>query len=301
MLAAVNLISTEFTHILRQNNYISAVGLTKDELIKIDLTSNTDVANTQQFENLVIKSTEDSIVRLKDIARVELGSETYENIALYKGKPSTYVAINLSPGSNPLSVAKRVKELLPDIESQLPSGLKVELPYDASEFIDDSINDVIKTLIEAVGIVLVVVFLCLGSLRAAIIPSIAVPLSLIGGAFIMLVMGFSLNLLTLLSLVLAIGLVVDDAIIIVENIHRHIVSGKSKKDAALIGAREMTGPIIAMTITLVAVYAPIGFMGGLIGSLFTEFAFTLAGAVVISGIVALTLSPMLASKVLKHY
>jgi multidrug efflux pump len=300
-LAAVNLTSTEITHILRQNNYISAVGQTKDELIKIDLTSNTDVANTQQFENLVIKSTEDSIVRLKDIARVELGSETYENIALYKGKPSTYVAINLSPGSNPLSVAKRVKELLPDIESQLPSGLKVELPYDASEFIDDSINDVIKTLIEAVGIVLVVVFLCLGSLRAAIIPSIAVPLSLIGGAFIMLVMGFSLNLLTLLSLVLAIGLVVDDAIIIVENIHRHIVSGKSKKDAALIGAREMTGPIIAMTITLVAVYAPIGFMGGLIGSLFTEFAFTLAGAVVISGIVALTLSPMLASKVLKPY
>ena len=300
-LAAVNLTSTDIAQTLRENNYISAVGQTKDEFIKINLTSNTDVANTKQFENLVIKSTEDSIVRLKDIARVELGSQTYENIALYKGKPSTYVAINISPGSNPLSVAERVKELLPDIESQLPSSLQVELPYDASEFIDDSINEVIKTLLEAVIIVLVVVFLCLGSLRAAIIPSIVVPLSLIGGAFIMLVLGFSLNLLTLLSLVLAIGLVVDDAIIIVENIHRHIVDGKSNKDAALIGAREMANPVIAMTITLVAVYAPIGFMGGLVGSLFTEFAFTLAGAVVISGIVALTLSPMLASKVLKPH
>jgi multidrug efflux pump len=300
-LAAVNLTSTDIAQTLRENNYISAVGQTKDEFIKINLTSNTDVASTEQFENLVIKSTADSIVRLKDIARVELGSQTYENIALYKGRPSTYVAINISPGSNPLSVAKRVKELLPDIESQLPSSLQVELPYDASEFIDDSINEVIKTLIEAIGIVLVIVFLCLGSLRAAIIPSIAVPLSLIGGAFVMLLFGFSLNLLTLLSLVLAIGLVVDDAIIIVENIHRHIVDGKSKKDAALIGAREMANPVIAMTITLVAVYAPIGFMGGLVGSLFTEFAFTLAGAVVISGIVALTLSPMLASKVLKPH
>ncbi|MFT7214854.1 MAG: multidrug efflux pump, partial [Granulosicoccus sp.] len=247
-LAAVNLTSTDIAQTLRQNNYISGVGQTKDEFIKINLTTNTDVANTEQFENLVIKSTEDTVVRLKDIARVELGSQTYENIALYKGKPSTYVAINLSPGANPLSVAERVKALLPDIESQLPSGLQVELPYDASEFIDDSINEVIKTLVEAVGIVLVIVFLCLGSLRAAIIPSIAVPLSLIGGAFIMFVLGFSLNLLTLLSLVLAIGLVVDDAIIIVENIHRHIVGGKSKKDAALIGAREMANPVIAMTI-----------------------------------------------------
>ncbi|MBA6355745.1 MULTISPECIES: efflux RND transporter permease subunit [unclassified Colwellia] len=300
-LAAVNLTSTEIVQTLRENNYLSGVGQTKGELIKISLTSNTDVSNTEQFKNLVIKSTEDTIIRLKDVARVELGSQTYENIALYKGKPSTYVAISLSPGSNPLSVAERVKELLPEIKSQLPSGLQVELPYDASEFIDDSINEVIKTLIEAIGIVLVIVFLCLGSLRAAIIPSLAVPLSLIGGAFIMLVLGFSLNLLTLLSLVLAIGLVVDDAIIIVENIHRHIVNGKSKKEAAIIGAREMASPIIAMTITLVAVYAPIGFMGGLVGSLFTEFAFTLAGAVVISGIIALTLSPMLASKVLKPH
>ncbi|GAA3963480.1 efflux RND transporter permease subunit [Allohahella marinimesophila] len=300
-LAAVDLTSTEVSQALLRNNYVSAVGQTKAEFIKVNLTSNTDVADTSQFENLVIKSTDDAIVRLKDIARVELGSQTYENIALYKGKPSTYVAINLAPGANPLDVAALVKDLLPDIESQLPQGLLVELPYDASAFIDDSINEVIKTLLEAVGIVLVIVFLCLGSLRAAIVPSVAVPLSLIGGAFIMLVLGFSLNLLTLLSLVLAIGLVVDDAIIIVENVHRHIVEGKSRKEAALAGAREMANPVIAMTITLVAVYAPIGFLGGLVGSLFTEFAFTLAGAVVISGIIALTLSPMLASKVLKPH
>ena len=176
-MAAVDLTSTEVSQALLRNNYVSAVGQTKAEFIKVNLTSNTDVADTSQFENLVIKSTDDAIVRLKDIARVELGSQTYENIALYKGKPSTYVAINLAPGANPLDVAKLVKDLLPDIKSQLPQGLSVDLPYDASAFIDDSINEVIKTLVEAVGIVLVIVFLCLGSLRAAIVPSVAVPLS----------------------------------------------------------------------------------------------------------------------------
>ncbi|MEP5175756.1 efflux RND transporter permease subunit, partial [Marinobacter alexandrii] len=215
--------------------------------------------------------------------------------------PATYVAIELAPGANPLTVAGLVKDSLPGIESQLPSGLNVRLAYDASDFIEDSINEVIKTLLEALVIVLVVVFLCLGSVRASIVPSVAVPLSLVGGAFIMLMFGFSLNLLTLLSMVLAIGLVVDDAIIVVENVHRHIEQGESRFDAAIKGAREMAVPIIAMTTTLVAVYAPIGFMGGLVGSLFTEFAFTLAGAVVISGIVALTLSPMLSGLVLKPH
>ena len=194
-----------------------------------------------------------------------------------------------------------IEQIILDIESQLPSGLNVRLAYDASDFIDDSINEVIRTLIEAMIIVLVVVFLCLGSVRASVVPSVAVPLSLIGGAFVMLMFGFSLNLLTLLSMVLAIGLVVDDAIIMVENVHRHIEQGESRFDAAINGAREMATPIIAMTTTLVAVYAPIGFMGGLVGSLFTEFAFTLAGTVVISGIVALTLSPMLSAKVLKPH
>ncbi|WP_203142691.1 efflux RND transporter permease subunit [Marinobacter mangrovi] len=300
-LAAVDMTPTDVVQILLKNNYQAAVGNTKGDLVQISLTSDTDIGSAEQFKNLVIKEDKGTLIRLGDIARVELGSESYENLALYKGKPSTYVAINLSPGANPLTVAGLVKGALPDIEAQLPEELKVELPYDASEFIDDSIKEVIQTLWEAVLIVLVVVFLCLGSLRAAIIPSVAVPLSIVGGAFVMLSLGYSLNLLTLLSMVLAIGLVVDDAIIVVENVHRHIEAGESRFDAALNGAREMATPIIAMTTTLVAVYAPIGFMGGLVGSLFTEFAFTLAGTVVISGIVALTLSPMLSGKVLKPH
>ncbi|WP_111494331.1 efflux RND transporter permease subunit [Marinobacter bohaiensis] len=300
-LAAIDMTPTEVVQVLVQNNYQAAVGNTKGDLVKISLTSDTDVGDPNQFRDLVIKEYEGSLIRLQDIARVELGSESYENLALYKGKPSTYVAIEMSPGANPLTVAELVKDELPGIEAQLPSELKVDLPYDASEFIEDSIDEVIQTLWEAVLIVLVVVFLCLGSLRAAIVPSVAVPLSIIGGAFIMLALGYSLNLLTLLSLVLAIGLVVDDAIIVVENVHRHIEEGETKFNAALNGAREMATPIIAMTTTLVAVYAPIGFMGGLVGALFTEFAFTLAGTVVISGIVALTLSPMLSGKVLKPH
>lgn len=300
-LAAVDLTASDIIRVLQQNNYQAAVGNTKGELVAVSLTSNTDVGDPDQFRGLVVKAAEGAQIRLGDIARVELGSQTYDQLALYQGRPSTYVAIELSPGANPLTVAGLVKDLLPDIESQLPSGLSVDLPYDASEFIEDSISEVITTLAEAVLIVLVVIFLTLGSLRAAIVPSVAVPLSLIGGAFVMLVMGFSLNLLTLLSMVLAIGLVVDDAIIMLENVHRHIEAGETRFQAALLGAREMATPVIAMTTTLVAVYAPIGFMGGLVGSLFTEFAFTLAGTVVISGIIALTLSPMLAGKVLKPH
>lgn len=300
-LAAVDLTPTEVAARLRANNYQAAVGNTKGQYVEVAMTSDTDVADPDQFGNLIVKNQDGTQIRLQDIAGVELGSETYDELALYKGQPATYVAIELAPGANPLTVAGLVKDELPEIESQLPSGLNVRLAYDASDFIDDSINEVIKTLVEAMIIVLVVVFLCLGSVRASVVPSIAVPLSLVGGAFIMLMFGFSLNLLTLLSMVLAIGLVVDDAIIMVENVHRHIEEGESKFEAALHGAREMAVPIIAMTTTLVAVYAPIGFMGGLIGSLFTEFAFTLAGTVVISGIVALTLSPMLSGMVLKPH
>ncbi|MDX1459258.1 MAG: efflux RND transporter permease subunit, partial [Marinobacter sp.] len=300
-LSAVDMTPREVVDILLRNNYQAGVGNTEGEYTKITLTSDTDVADPDQFRDLVIRESEGSLIRLRDIARVELGSESYDELALYKGQPATYVAIELSPGANPLTVAGLVKDMLPDIERQLPSGLNVRLAYDASDFIDDSIDEVIQTLIEALLIVLAVVFLTLGSLRAAIVPSVAVPLSLIGGVFLMLLMGFSLNLLTLLSMVLAIGLVVDDAIIMVENVHRHIEAGETRFNAALNGAREMAIPIIAMTTTLVAVYAPIGFMGGLVGSLFTEFAFTLAGTVVISGIVALTLSPMMSGKVLKPH
>ena len=300
-LSAVDMTPQEVVNVLLKNNYQAGVGSTEGKYTKINMTSDTDVADPDQFRNLVIKESNGTLIRLQDIARVELGSESYDALALYKGQPATYVAIELSPGANPLTVAELVKDLLPDIERQLPSGLDVRLAYDASDFIDDSINEVIQTLLEALVIVLVVVFLTLGSLRAAIVPSVAVPLSLIGGAFVMLLMGFSLNLLTLLSMVLAIGLVVDDAIIMVENVHRHIEAGETRFNAAINGAREMAVPIIAMTTTLVAVYAPIGFMGGLVGSLFTEFAFTLAGTVVISGIVALTLSPMMSGKVLKPH
>ncbi|MFN2360711.1 MAG: efflux RND transporter permease subunit [Marinobacter sp.] len=300
-LSAVDMTPREVVDVLLRNNYQAAVGNTEGKYTKISMTSDTDVGDPEQFKDLVVKESDGSLIRLRDIARVELGSETYDQLALYKGQPATYVAIELSPGANPLTVAEKVKDELPGIESQLPSGMNVRLAYDASDFIDNSINEVIKTLLEAMGIVLVVVFLCLGSIRAAVVPSVAVPLSLIGGAFVMLMMGFSLNLLTLLSMVLAIGLVVDDAIIMVENVHRHIEEGESRFNAAINGAREMATPIIAMTTTLVAVYAPIGFMGGLVGSLFTEFAFTLAGTVVISGIVALTLSPMLSGKILKPH
>jgi len=300
-LAAIDMTATDLVAILRENNFQAGIGRTRDEFVRIDLKTNTDVATPEAFEQLVIREAGGSIIRLADVARSELGAQTYSATNNYKGRPSTYVAIELAPGANPLDVARRVRDELPGIRTQLPAGLEVELAYDASEFIDSSINEVIKTLLEAVLIVLVVVFVTLGSLRAAIVPSVAVPLSLIGGALVMLFLGFSLNLLTLLALVLAIGLVVDDAIIIVENVHRHIEAGESKFDAALQGAREMATPVIAMTTTLVAVYAPIGFMGGLVGSLFTEFAFTLAGAVLISGVVALTLSPMLSGRILKPH
>ncbi|HCW91468.1 MAG TPA: multidrug efflux protein, partial [Marinobacter sp.] len=212
-LAAVDMTPQQVVQILLQNNYQAAVGNTEGRYTKISMTANTDVADPDQFRNLVVKQQNGSIIRLKDIARVELGSENYDTLALYKGQPATYVAIELAPGANPLTVAQLVKNELPGIKSQLPSGLNVRLAYDASDFIDNSIQEVISTLLEALVIVLVVVFLCLGSLRAAIVPSVAVPLSLVGGAFVMLMMGFSLNLLTLLSMVLAIGLAVDDAIV----------------------------------------------------------------------------------------
>tara|TARA_B100000700_G_scaffold97975_1_gene110260 strand:+ start:60638 stop:63703 length:3066 start_codon:yes stop_codon:yes gene_type:complete len=300
-MAALNVSPSQVINVLQNNNYQAGVGKTRSEFVLINLTTNTDITDPSQFEDLVVRNDEGDLVRLRDVARTELGSESYDSTAWYSGTPSTFMAIEQAPGANPLDVATAVRDTLPEIRRQLPTGLKVVLPYDASEFIDDSIKEVVKTLLEALVIVLVVIFLSLGSFRAALVPAVAVPLSLIGAAFVMLMLGFSLNLLTLLSMVLAIGLVVDDAIIVVENVHRHIEAGESRFDAAINGAREMAVPIIAMTTTLVAVYAPIGFMGGLVGSLFTEFAFTLAGAVVVSGIVALTLSPMLSGKVLKPH
>ena len=298
-MAALGVTANDVANVLRANNYQAGAGETKGEFVTIDLGATTDVAREQDFRNLVVRNEGGVLVRLEDIADLELGAEDYESLTWYKGKTAIFVGIEQTPGSNPLTVARAARVELGEIRTQLPEGLDFRIPYDASEFIEDSIEEVFKTLVEAVLIVLVVIYLSLGSMRAAVVPAVAVPLSLIGGAFLMLWMGFSVNLLTLLAMVLAIGLVVDDAIVVVENVHRHIEMGKPRLQAATDAARELGLPIVAMTTTLVAVYAPIGFMGGLVGALFTEFAFSLAGAVLISGIVALTLSPMLSGKVLK--
>jgi multidrug efflux pump len=298
-MASLGVSGDEVARVLAENNYLAGIGRLRGDQVQIDLSATTDVSRVEDFQRLVVRTQDDTLIRLDDIAEVEMGAKTYDSATLYKGIPAIFIGIEPAPGSNPLEVAGRVQDLMPELKTQFPEGLKAFVPYDASEFIEDSIKEVFKTLAEAVLIVLLVIFLSLGSIRAALVPSVAVPLSIVGAGFLMLLFGFSINLLTLLAMVLAIGLVVDDAIIVVENVHRHLEMGKSGTQAAIDGARELAMPIIAMTLTLAAVYAPIGFMGGLVGSLFTEFAFTLAGAVVVSGIVALTLSPMLAGQVLR--
>ena len=300
-MAALGVTGEDVVNVLRNNNYLAGIGATKDKYVTINLTATTDVNAPENFRKLVVRNQNGSLVRVQDIARTELGADNYDFTTWYKGIPSVFIGIEQAPGANPISVADRVNDLIPRISANLPKGLEVKVPYDASQFIKSSIKEVYKTIIEAVLIVLVVIYLTLGSARAAIIPFVAVPLSMIGAAFVMYVLGYSLNVLTLLSMVLAIGLVVDDAIIVVENVHRHIEQGESRMQAALKGARELAIPIIAMTTTLLAVYAPIGFMGGLTGALFIEFAFTLTGAVLISGVIALTLSPMLSSRVLREH
>jgi multidrug efflux pump len=297
-MAALGISGEQVAAALQSNNYLAGIGQLRGELVQIDLSTTTDLSAVHDFRQLVIREDGGTLVRLADIARVELGPADDNSRTLYKGIPAIFIGIEPAPGANPLNVAQRVHDLLPSLEAQFPEGLQAHVPYDASEFIAESIKEVFTTLGEAVLIVLLVIFLSLGSVRAALIPSLVVPLSIIGGAFLMLLMGFSINLLTLLAMVLAIGLVVDDAIVVVENVHRHLEMGKDGITAAVDAARELGLPILAMTTTLVAVYAPIGFMGGLVGSLFTEFAFTLAGAVLISGVVALTLSPMIAARVL---
>jgi multidrug efflux pump len=298
-MAALDVTAEDVARALRSNNALTGAGSTKDKYVTINLTATTDISEPEDFSELIVRSREGVLVRLRDVARAELGAENYDSSAWYKGIPAVFIGIEPAPGANPLRVAELVNEEIARIRPQLPQGLQAQVPYDASTFIRDSINEVYVTLLEAVLIVLLVVYLTLGSVRAAAVPAVTVPLSLVGAGFVMLVLGYSLNLLTLLSMVLAIGLVVDDAIIVVENVHRHIAQGESSFRAATQGARELAVPIIAMTTTLLAVYAPIGFTGGLVGTLFTEFAFTLTGAVLISGVVALTLSPMLSSKVLK--
>jgi len=283
---------------LNENNYQSAAGNTKGDLVIVNVSANTDLHDKESFENLIISNTNGKLIRIKDVANVELGSETYNTTVKFNNEKGVFIGITGTPDANPLTVIQQVRAKLPTLQKDYPSDLSGKVVYDSTLFIQESLNEVIKTIVIAAIIVIVVIFAFLGSLRNVIIPVVTMPLSMIGVCFFMLVLGYSLNLLTLLAMVLAIGLVVDDAIVVVENIYRHIEEGKSAFEAAIIGAREIASPIISMTITLAAVYAPIGFIGGLTGALFTEFAFTLAGSVIISGVLALTLSPMMCSKVL---
>ncbi|MCL6414741.1 MexW/MexI family multidrug efflux RND transporter permease subunit [Aestuariirhabdus sp. Z084] len=299
-MAAYNVTAKQVEDAIRENNFLTAAGETKGAFVATSVNALTDLKDEESFANIVVKSQGDALVRIRDIARVQLNAENFDSYVAFNGISSVYIGISSTPSANPLEVIARVRERFPEITEQLPTGLQGEIVYDATEFIQASIDEVVSTLIEASLIVIVVVFLFLGSVRSVIIPVVTIPLSIVGVLFFMLAMGYSINLLTLLAMVLAVGLVVDDAIVVVENIHRHLEEGLSPFESAIQGAREIAMPVISMTITLAAVYAPIGFMGGLTGKLFTEFAFTLAGAVLISGIIALTLSPMMCAKLLRH-
>ncbi|MGC3988293.1 MAG: efflux RND transporter permease subunit [Chthoniobacteraceae bacterium] len=299
-MAALNISPTDLRTALAANNYLSALGQTNGSMVTVNLVANTDLKSVEDFKDLVVKHAAGNIVRLKDIADVELGAENYTQDVRFDGKKATFMGIWVLPTANSLDVIKRVRDAVPDIQKQLPAGMFVEIPYDSTEYIRDALKDVVKTLTETLCIVVAVIFLFLGSARGLIIPVVAIPLSLVGAAVIMVIFGFTLNLLTLLAIVLSVGLVVDDAIVVVENVERHLAEGMRPFQAAIQSARELFTPIIAMTITLAAVYVPVAIQGGLTGTLFREFALTLAGAVTISGFVALTLSPMMCSKLLRH-
>jgi multidrug efflux pump len=284
---------------LASNNYLSALGRTKGSMTSVNLVANTNLQTVEEFKQLVVKEQNGVVVRLGDIADVVLGAEQYDQEVSFNGETAVFIGIFVLPTANTLDVMKAVREAMPEIQAQLPAGMKAGVPYDSSAYIQNAIDEVLKTLTETLVIVIIVIFLFLGSIRGVIIPVVAVPISLVGAVLLMAVFGFTINLLTLLAIVLSVGLVVDDAIVMVENIERHLHMGKTPVQAAADAARELVAPIIAMTITLASVYTPVALQGGLTGSLFREFAFTLAGAVIISGFVALTLSPMMGSKLLR--
>jgi len=298
-MASKGVTAADVARALQQNNFLAAVGETKGQTVAINIQAATDLHDPEGFRNIVIRRDGDSLVRVGDVARVELGAENYDSSVLFTGQRAVYIAINPVPDANPLDTAHLVHQEMQGVVDNLPPGLKGQVVYDSTKYIENSISEVIHTVAEAAIIVVLVMFLFLGSVRATLIPMVTIPLSLIGVMFVMLSLGYSLNVLTLLAMVLAIGLVVDDAIVVVENVHRHIEEGHSPMQAALLGAREIAGPVIAMSLTLAAVYAPIGFLGGITGNLFQEFAFTLAASVLISGVVALTLSPMMSSRLLQ--
>src|SRR5947209_12676944 len=298
-MAALNISPSQVRTALARNNYLAAVGSTKGSLLQVNLTANTDLHNADDFKKLVVRQDKGTLVRLGDIADVVLGAEDYNTEVRFSGQKAVFMGIYVLPNANSIDVIKRVRTELEQIKKELPSGMQAEIAYDATAYINDAIHEVVKTLIDTLLIVMLVIFLFLGSFRSVIIPVVAIPISLIGALFLMQVFGFTLNLLTLLAIVLSVGLVVDDAIVVVENVERHMREGMSRIKAALQGARELIGPIIAMTITLAADYTPIALQGGLTGALFREFALTLAGAVTISGVVALTLSPMMSAYLLR--
>jgi multidrug efflux pump len=300
-LAAYGLTATDVSTALTNNDYISAVGTTKGQMIQVNLTSTTNLHDLKSFRNMALKAVNGSIIRLSDVAEVSLGADSYEATTSFDGQNGVFIGILVAPTANLLTVVGAVNAAFPGIKAQLPQGLNGEIVYDSTDFVNSSIREVATTLIEALVIVMLVIFAFLGSPRSVLIPVIAIPLSLVGTLAVMLALGFSINLLTLLALVLAIGLVVDDAIIVVENVNRHLEGGMAPMAAAQLAARELSSPIIAMTIVLLAVYVPIGFQGGLTGALFTEFAFTLVGAVTVSAVIALTLSPMMCSRLLRPH
>jgi multidrug efflux pump len=299
-MTALGVTASDVADAIRANNYQSAPGQTKGYFTVSNITANTDLKSLDEFRHMVVRAEGGTLIRLQDVGTVDLSAQSYDSNVMMNGQHAVFIGVQSTPTGNPLNIVDDVRKMAPDIQRSLPPTVKMNIAYDSTKFIKSSINEVEHTLALAVGIVIVVIFLFLGSFRSVVIPVVTIPLSMIGAFAIMLALGFSINLLTLLAMVLAIGLVVDDAIVVVENIHRHIEEGLTPVQAALLGAREIAGPVMAMTITLAAVYAPIGFLSGLTGTLFREFAFTLAGTVVISGMVALTLSPMMCSLLLKR-
>jgi len=298
-MASLGIYPAQVRDALASNNYLSAIGQTKGNLVTVNLTANTDLNSVEEFEQLAILNEGNTIVRIRDIAKVELGGDTYGSEVRFSGSKAVFMGMYVLPNSNTVDVIKAVREELEKIKAELPIGIEANVGYDSTVYIQESITEVTKTLMETLVIVMVVIFLFMGRVRTVLVPIITIPISLIGAIFVMQLFGFTINLLTLLAIVLSVGIVVDDAIIVVENIERHLEAGMPHMEAALTGVRELIGPVIATTLTLVAVYLPIGFQGGLTGSLFREFALTLSGAVIVSTIVALTLSPMLSSVVLK--
>ncbi len=299
-MAARGLSAEQVSSAIQRNNFQSAPGQVKGSFTVSDIRAETDLTNLQDFKRMVVRTDGDALVRLEDIATVEMGSQNYDQTGLMNGKRALYIPVYATPTGNPLEIVRIIRGKLPEIQRTLPPTLKAQIDFDVARFVRAAISEVRKTLLESIAIVVVLIFLFLGSFRSVLIPVVTIPLSLIGTLALMLVLGFSINLLTLLALVLAIGLVVDDAIVVVENVHRHMEEGLSPLDSALQGAREIIGPVIAMTLTLAAVYAPIGAMGGLTGALFKEFALSLAGSVIVSGVIALTLSPVMCSMLLKR-